>query len=137
MKYDILFYLAQKTGYCEKCLKKAMSQIGFSANRIISSTTPVDLGNHVCDSLRLCNVVIIVGGLKSQCDDNLSTVLSRAVSNSGLTLSNMRKLTGKNSDDGYIVKYKNQVILALPDSPEEIKTMLDSKLLNYIGNIYK
>ncbi len=135
MKYDILFYLSKKTGYCEKRVKKAFEKIDFDIRTVNSSVTPVNLGEQVCDSLKYCNVVVIIGGLYLNDDDNLSVVLSRVMSSSGLTLSNMRKLNCDNQN-GYIIRYKNQVILALPDNPKAVESMLSDELLNYIKNIY-
>ena len=132
MKYDLIFYLSKKTSYCEKALKKALNNIGGEARRITAATTPVALGEEVANSLRLCPLAVIIGGFNSDYDDNLATVLSRVFSNSKLTLSNMRKLSADNGTQGYIVRDKNQILLALPDSPEAITQMLSDDLLRYM-----
>ena len=67
-------------------------------------------------------------------DDNLATVLSRVFSKSPLSLENMRKLTSQNGTDGYIIRYKTQILLALPDSPEDIESMFSEELLSYISD---
>lgn len=135
MKYDILFYLSKKTAYCEKQVKKAFEKIDFNIRTVNSSVTPINLGEQVCNSLKYCNIVVIIGGLYLNDDDNLSVVLSRVMSSSGLTLSNMRKLNF-NNQSGYIIRYKNQIILALPDNPSAVENMLSEDLLDYIKNIY-
>ena len=138
MKYDLIFYLAKKTGYCEKRLRSVMKPAGAETNRIVSAASPSELGEQTAHSLRLCPLVVIVGGLRSTDDDNLATVLSRVLSNSALTLDNTRKLTvpGKNPDcgdaAGYIIRYKSQMILALPDEPDAIEAILTPDLLAYI-----
>ena len=137
MKYDLIFYIAKKTGYCEKRLRPLLKTIGAEPNRIVGATSPSSLGDEVVHSLRLCPLAVIVGGLGCEGDDNLATVLSRVFSNSTLTLDNMRKITapGKNpgSDSvGYIIRYKSQMILALPDEPDAIDAMLTPDLLTYI-----
>ena len=91
MKYDILFYKSRKTSYCQKALKKKLSEINMNVNRIIASVAPTKLGETLCESLTLCNCVVIIGGFSINDDENLSTVLSRAMSNSGLNLNNVRK----------------------------------------------
>lgn len=135
MKYDVLFYKSRKTSYCEKALKKRLSKIDMSANRIIASVAPTKLGETLCESLRLCNCVVIIGGFSINDDENLTTVLSRAISNSGLNLSNTRKLKGA-IYDGYIIKYNKQVIIALPDNPSEIEFLLNDNFLEYIRSVY-
>lgn len=132
MKYDLIFYISKKTSYCEKKLSKALSQIEGEKNRVVYATTPTELGDEVCESLRLCPLVAIVGGLSSIDDDNLATVLSRVLSNSGLTLNNLRKITASSGHKGYIIRYKSQILLALPDSPADIEEMLKEPLLRYI-----
>ena len=132
MKYDLIFYISKKTSYCEKTLRKALSAIDGEARRVVSATTPVMLGEAVADSLRLCPLTVIIGGFNSYEDDNLATVLSRVFSNSTLTLENMRKLRS-DSAEGYIIRYKSQILLALPDSPRDIDQMLTEELLTFIS----
>lgn len=132
MKYDLIFYIAKKTGYCEKRLRRLLGAIGGEPHRIVSATSPNLLGEEVTHSLRICPLAVIVGGLRSLSDDNLATVLSRVFSLAGIPLSNMRKLSSESGAEGYIIRYKSQMILALPDSPEEIEDMLSEEVLAYI-----
>ena len=134
MKFNLIFYLSRKTSYCEKALKKALAPIGGEAHRIPSATTPVELGAQVSRGLRLCPLIVIIGGFNSFEDDNLRVVLSRVFSNSSLTLENMRKLSAKSGSEGYIVRDKNQILLAFPDSPDDITEMCSEELLEYIGS---
>lgn len=132
MKYDLIFYMSKKTGYCERRLRPFLTAIGGEINRVVGATTPSELGEEVTHSLRLCPLLIIIGGLRSTDDDNLATVLSRVFSNTNLTLENMRKLTAPSGAVGYIIRYKSQMMLALPDNPDDIESMLDEELLRYI-----
>ena len=133
MRYDLIFYIAKKTGYCEKRLRPVMKRIDAEPNRIVSAATPCALGDETTHSLRLVPLVVIVGGLRSPDDDNLTTVLSRVLSNSTLTLDNIRKLpAAAGAEEGYIIRYKSQMILALPDDPDAIESMLTPDLLAYI-----
>lgn len=134
MKYNLIFYLSKKTSYCEKALKKALDPIGGEAHLITSATTPVELGAQVSRSLRICPLTVIIGGFNSYEDDNLRTVLSRVFSNSSLTLENMRKLSAESGSEGYIVRDKNQILLALPDSPDDVTEMCSDELLAYISD---
>ncbi len=136
MKYDVLFYKSRKTSYCEKSLKSRLSEINMSPNRVLGSVIPTMLGETLCESLTLCNCVILIGGFSPSDKENLITVLSRAISNSGLGLSNIRKLKGAITD-GYIIKYDKQIIIALPDNPEEIKFILNDNVLDYLKSVYQ
>ena len=80
MKYDILFYKSRKTSYCEKAVKSKLSKINFEKNRVISRIAPVNLGETLCESLKLCNYVVVVGAFSKNDSENLVTVLSRALS---------------------------------------------------------
>lgn len=135
MKYDVLFYKSRKTSYCEKALKNKLSTIDMSENRVIASVAPTRLGETLCESLTLCNCVVIIGGFSVNDSENLSTVLSRALSNSGLNLKNTRKLKGA-IYDGYIIKYNKQMIIALPDNPNEIEFLLNDSFLEYLRSVY-
>ncbi len=137
MKYNLVFYLAKKTSYCEKAVKKALSAIDGEAYRIAAATSPVMLGDEVTRSLRTCPLTVIVGGLSAQGDDNLATVLSRVFSNSGLSLENMRRLSADGAEQGYIVRYKSQILLALPDHPAMIEKLCSDELLTFISEKLK
>lgn len=132
MKYDLIFYISKKTGYCERALRRALGQIGAEPNRIVSATSPTALGEEVSRSLRVCPMAVIIGGLGSASDDNLATVLSRVFSNSSIGLESMRKLRASSGAEGYIIRYKNQILLALPDTPADIREMLSDELLKFI-----
>lgn len=131
MKYDLIFYISKKTGYCEKRLRSILKGIDAEPNRVVSATSPVELGEEVTHSLRICPLVMIVGGLRSMEDDNLENVLSRVFSNSTVTLDNIRRITA-GASVGYIIRCKNQILLALPDDPDDIEAMLSNDLLKYI-----
>ena len=132
MKYDLIFYIAKKTGYCEKRLRARMKTAAAEPHRIVGAVTPSELGEEVTHSLRLCPLVIIIGGLRSMEDDNLANVLSRVFSNSTLTLDNMRRVTAASGEVGYVVRCNNQMLLALPDDPDDIESILSDDLLRYI-----
>ena len=132
MKYDLIFYIAKKTGYCEKRVRKVLASIGGESHRIVSATSPTALGKEVTHSLRICPIAVIIGGLHSPDDDNLATVLSRVFSIAGISLKNMRKFKAESGTEGYIIRYQSQMILALPDDPDELESMLTEEVLDYI-----
>ncbi|MBQ0098567.1 MAG: hypothetical protein KBS62_06515 [Oscillospiraceae bacterium] len=124
--------MSRKTSNCEKRIEQYLKPIGFEENRVLSCTTPLDLGEILCKSLTLCHICIIVGGLDHNSDENISTVLSRVFSNAGISLQNVRKLQSESGQTGYLVRYKSQAIIVFPDSPDDIETMLDNKLAEYL-----
>lgn len=137
MKSNLVFYLARKTSYCEKALKKTLSQINIELNNICASTTPVMLGEKLTDALSTCNLVFIIGGLGFSGENRLSDVLSRALATSKVQITDVKKLSnpvGKNC--GYLIRSGRQLLVALPDNPEELKAMLSQELKAYIADFY-
>jgi len=137
MKCNLVFYLARKTGYCEKALKKSLVKADIEINNVCASTTPVMLGEKLTEALSVCNLVFIIGGLGFSGENRLSDVLSRALSGTKVTINDVRKLTnpiGKSS--GYMIRSGNQLIVALPDNPEELTAMLSPQIKAYIANMY-
>ena len=132
MKYHLIFYISKKTSYSEKAVKRRLNTIDGEAHRVVCATEPSMLGEEVVSGLRVCPLTVIIGGLGAYGDDNLATVLSRVFSNSGLSLNNMRRLRAESGADGYIIRYKSQILLALPDSPEDIEELCSDELLEFI-----
>lgn len=137
MKCNLVFYLARKTGYSEKALKKALKDIGCELHNVSASTNPLMLGEKLTTALNTCNLVFIIGGLGFSGENRLSDVLSRALASTKVTIGDVRKLSntvGKN--EGYLIRSGNQLIVALPDNPEELTQMLSPKLKAYITEMY-
>ncbi len=137
MKCDLIFYLARKTSYCEKALKKQLGEISVELNVVTASTTPLMLGEKLIASLSRCNLVFIIGGLGFSGKNGLTDVLSKALSTTKVTPSDIRKLrneTGKQY--GYIIRCAKQTIVALPDKPEELTEMFSPALVAYLKETY-
>lgn len=137
MKCNLVFYLARKTSYCEKALKKVLSKIDVELNTVCASTNPLMLGEKLTEALKICNLVFIIGGLGFSGENRLSDVLSRALATTKVEIGDVKKLTntvGKSC--GYLIRSGNQLIVALPDNPEELTAMLSPQLKTYIANLY-
>jgi len=137
MKCNLVFYLARKTSYCEKSLKKALTKIDTEINNVCASTNPLMLGEKLTEALNTCNLVFIIGGLGFSGEHRLSDVLSRALATTKVKISDVRKLAnsvGKNC--GYLIRSGNQLMVALPDDPEELTAMLTPQLKAYISDMY-
>ncbi|MBQ2944566.1 MAG: hypothetical protein IJD93_07760 [Ruminococcus sp.] len=137
MKCDLIFYLARKTSYCEKALKKQLSELSLGLNQVTASTTPVMLGEKLIESLNRCNLVFIIGGLGFSGKNGLSEVLSKALSATKVTSSDIRKLRNDlGKQYGYLIRCGRQMIVALPDKPEELSEMFTPALVNLIKETY-
>ncbi|MBQ2687439.1 MAG: hypothetical protein IJF52_02280 [Clostridia bacterium] len=137
MKCNLVFYLARKTSYSEKALKKALAEINIELHNVCASTTPLMLGEKLTEALSTCNLVFIIGGLGFSGEHRLSDVLSRALATTKVKISDVRKLAnsvGKNC--GYLIRSGNQLMVALPDDPEELTAMLTPQLKAYISDMY-
>lgn len=137
MKCNLVFYLARKTSYCEKALKKSLAQIDTELHTVCASTNPLMLGEKLTEALKTCNLVFIIGGLGFSGDNRLSDVLSRALSSTKVEIGDVKKLRSDNSRAcGYLIRSGKQLIVALPDNPEELTAMLSPQLKKYIADIY-
>ena len=133
MKCDLIFYLARKTSYCEKALKKQLEKIGLGLNNVTASTTPVMLGEKLITSLSRCNLVFIIGGLGFSGKIGLSDVLSKALSTTKVTPSDIWRLRNDlGKQYGYLICCGKQMIVALPDKPDELSEMFSPALVSRI-----
>lgn len=137
MKCDLIFYLARRTSYCEKALKKQLEELCVGLNQVTASTTPVMLGEKLIESLGRCNLVFIIGGLGFTGKNGLSDVLSKALSATRVTSADIRKLRNDiGKQYGYLIRCGNQMIVALPDKPEELSEMFSPALVSCIKDAY-
>ena len=137
MKCDLIFYLARRTSYCEKALRKQLEELTLGINQVTASTTPVMLGEKLIESLNRCNLVFIIGGLGFTGKNGLSDVLSMALSATKVTSSDIRKLKNNvGKQYGYLIRCGKQMIIALPDKPEELSEMFSPALVKCIREAY-
>lgn len=137
MKCDLIFYLARRTSYCEKALKKQLEEIGIGLNAVTASTTPPMLGEKLITSFGRCNLVFIIGGLGFSGKNGLSEVLSKALSATKVTPSDIKKLKSEAGKQyGYLIRCGKQMIVALPDRPEELSQMFSPALVGCIRSAF-
>jgi len=131
MKCQIVFYLAKKTSLCEKALNKVLSNADFKTTAVHFAASPVQLGETLISSLAECNVVFTVGGLYSTDNQGIENVLSCALSEH--RPEEIKKLKNKLSDyDGYVIRQDCQLIVVLPDEPDEIACLFEGALSEYL-----
>ncbi|MBQ9742259.1 MAG: hypothetical protein IJV88_01105 [Ruminococcus sp.] len=136
MKCDLIFYLARRTSYCEKALKKQLEELSLGLNTVTASTTPVMLGEKLVESFGRCNLVFIIGGLGFTGRNGLSDVLSKALSATKVTIADTWKLRNNiGKQYGYMIRCGRQMIIALPDKPEELREMFTPALISCIKDV--
>lgn len=136
MNCEIIFYLARKTGLCEKTLKKQIGDIRLHNHQSCFATTPQSLGTHVINSLEKSNVVFIVGGIDNGSKTGIENVLSKALACK--RPDDLKKLKNPLSyNDGYLVRQGRQLLVVLPDEPEEIEAMFQGALKEYLRDFTK
>lgn len=138
MKCDLIFYLARRTSYCEKALKKQLAELSLELNLVTASTTPLMLGEKLVASLNRCNLVFIIGGLGFSGKSGLSDVLSKALASTKVTTSDIKKLKNNlGKQYGYVIRCGKQMIVALPDKPEELSDMFSPALVSCIKSAFE
>lgn len=131
MNCEIIFYLARKTGLCEKTLKKEIADLNIHPHTSFFATTPESLGTHIINSLERSNVVFITGGLGSFGKIGIENVLSKALAYK--MPDDIKKLKNPlSSNDGYIIRQGGQLIVVLPDEPQEIQAVFSDSLMGYL-----
>ena len=132
MNCHIIFYMARKTGLCEKALSNALTTVGLNPASVFFSANPTQLGESLINSLDQCNLVFTVGGLYSPDKLGISKVLSNALAKK--PPQEIKKLKNNLSDyDGYIIRQDCQLIVVLPDEPEEITEFFKGPLKDFLA----
>lgn len=133
MNCHIIFYMARKTGLCEKALQIALSEAQITPKKTLFATNPAQLGELMTTSLKETNIVLTVGGLFSTDNQGIENVLSCALSKN--PPQEIKKLKNNISDyDGYVIRQDCQLIIVLPDEPEEIAKIFNGKLKQYLAD---
>ncbi|MBQ9673822.1 MAG: hypothetical protein IJV39_04260 [Ruminococcus sp.] len=136
MKCDLIFYLAKKTALCQKQLAHILSDRQYELNTITAATTPESLGMQLNEDLSCVNLVFIAGGLKENDVRSITNVLSKALANSSTDII-PKRVKNEDGSDGYILRSGRQTIVCLPDDPEQIESMLNDVMLNYLDRVYE
>ena len=133
MNCELIFYLAAKTNLCEKSLGAAIKDTDLNFHTSLFATSPQSLGELIIDAFDKPNVVFIIGGLSVTDDSGVENVLSKALANK--TPDDIKKLKNPVSkSDGYLIRQGGQLLIALPDEPEEITAILSGPLKKYLSD---
>lgn len=129
MDCRIVFYSARKTSFCEKALKKSFSELGLTPAEISFATDNGTLGNSLIDGFKQCNVIFVIGGLGFDDSRSIKRIISRAVADVGID--DCKKLKNVGGNDGFVLRAQDQILVILPDEPEQIKEIMQGNIRGY------
>ena len=130
MNCRLVFFAARKTSFCERALQKSFSELDLELVKTSFATDSEQLGNELTDAFKKLNVVFVVGGLGFDDEKGIKSIISRALCET--TVNDCKKLKNENGDDGYVVRAANQILILLPDEPEQIESIMQGPLRKYI-----
>jgi len=130
MNCRLVFFAARKTSFCERALQKSFSELDLELVKTCFATDSEQLGNELTDAFKKLNVVFVVGGLGFDDEKGIKSIISRALCET--PVNDCKKLKNENGDDGYVVRAANQILILLPDEPEQIESIMQGLLRKYI-----
>ncbi|MCD8026947.1 MAG: hypothetical protein LUF33_08540 [Clostridiales bacterium] len=130
MNCRLVFYAARKTSFCERAVQKSFSELNLTLSGTAFATDSIRLGSLLIDDFRECDVVFVIGGLSLGGVNGTKTIFSRALADSGTD--EYRKLNNDVGDDGYVFCAGRQILVLLPDEPEQIEAIVRGPLAGYI-----
>ena len=133
MNCSVIYYSARKTSFCEKALKKSFPELGLNFKSAVFAVKKEALGGALMKAFAENDVVFTVGGLEFGDDRNVRDILSQAAADSKPEL--CRRLKNDSGDDGYLIRAGRQLLVMLPDEPEQIEQIMRGALAGYIKSI--
>lgn len=130
MNCRLVFFAARKTSFCERALQKSFSELDLELVKTCFATDSEQLGNELTDAFKKLNVVFVVGGLGFDDEKGIKSIISRALCET--PVNDCKKLKNENGDDGYVVRAANQILILLPDEPEQVESIMQGPLRKYI-----
>ena len=130
MNCRLVFFAARKTSFCERALQKSFAELDLELVKTCFATDSEQLGNELTDAFKKLNVVFVVGGLGFDDEKGIKSIISRALCET--PVNDCKKLKNENGDDGYVVRAANQILILLPDEPEQIESIMQGPLRKYI-----
>ncbi|MCR5652548.1 MAG: hypothetical protein K6F88_01980 [Ruminococcus sp.] len=130
MNCELIFYYSTKTNLCEKALKKSLNGLDLNFQTSRFATSPEKLGELVIDVFEKTNVVFVTGGFTGD-KNSIENVLSKVLATK--TPDDLKKLRNPlSSHDGYLIRQGGQLLIVLPDEPNEIDAIMSGPLRKYI-----
>ena len=133
MDCRIVFYSARKTSLCERALKKYLAPLGIIPGEARFATRADALGLLITDTFASGDMAAVIGGLEFGDERSIVDIMSSALGKSRLDL--VRRLENADGDDGYLIRSGDQLLLLLPDEPEQIGKMTEGALGEYLRSL--
>lgn len=130
MNCKLIFYAARKTSFCERALQKSFSELDLELVQTLFATDSEGLGIFLTDAFRKYNIVFVIGGLGFGDDKGIVSIISKAVAD--ISIDDCKKLKNEFGDDGFVLRAQNQVLVLLPDEPEQIEAIMQGPVGEYI-----
>ena len=130
MNCRLVFFAARKTSFCERALQKSFSELDLELVKTCFATDSEQPGCELTDAFKKLNVVFVVGGLGFDDEKGIKSIISRALCET--PVNDCKKLKNENGDDGYVIRAANQLLILLPDEPEQIEEIMQGPLRKYI-----
>ena len=124
------FSLLAKPRFAKELCKKSFSELDLELVKTCFATDSEQLGNELTDAFKKLNAVFVVGGLGFDDEKGIKSIISRALCET--PVNDCKKLKNESGDDGYVVRAANQILILLPDEPEQIESIMQGPLRKYI-----
>ena len=125
-----VFYSARKTSLCERALKKSFSELDLDMSEISFAADRGSLCDALTEAFAECNIVFVIGGLGFGDERDVKKIVSRIIKSS--FVDDCKKLKNHTGDDGYIIRADSQLLVLLPDEPEQIEAIMQGAITGYI-----
>ncbi len=130
MDCQLVFYAARKTSFCERALRKSFSELDLNFTDASFATDAVGLGSTVSEAFEQYDVVFVIGGLGFDDYRETGKIFSAALADTDVD--EYKKLRNESGEDGYVIRAKNQLLILLPDEPEQIENIMQGPIGGYI-----
>lgn len=125
-----VFYAARKTSLCERALRKSFSELNLDMSDISFAADKGRLCNVLTEAFGECNIVFVIGGLGFGDERDVKNIVSRLIKSS--CVDDCKKLKNPLGDDGYVIRAQHQLLVLLPDEPEQIEAIMQGAIAGYI-----
>lgn len=125
-----VFYSARKTSLCERALKKSFSELDLDMGNVSFAADKGSLYNVLTEAFGECNIVFVIGGLGFGDERDIKNIVSRLIKSS--CVDDCKKLKNPLGDDGCVVRAQHQLLVLLPDEPEQIEAIMQGAIAGYI-----
>lgn len=127
---ELIFYSARKTSFCQRSLSKCFSHLELKLSNTSFATNAETLAARLIKAFSDCDVVFIVGGFACSGKIGIESIMSNALAY--VKPDECKKLENKSGADGYVIKSGKQLIVLLPDEPQQIEAIMRGNISHYM-----